>query len=58
MTESKRCPFCGSDDVRAETLDEGGIYLYCCNCKIEQPLYPNINKAIEAWNRRADNEID
>lgn len=55
MTESKPCPFCGSDDVRAETLDEGGIYLYCCNCKIEQPLYPNLNKAIEAWNRRADN---
>lgn len=53
--ELKPCPFCGSTDI--DFIDDDWVgYVYCTNCGVETPNYKPSTGAVEAWNRRADNE--
>lgn len=58
-TELKSCPYCGGDDICIEEQEEyhshGRFFLYCGDCYASGPLRKDSKKAIEAWNRRADN---
>lgn len=72
MTKLKSCPFCGGEAMATfanESVDytdkKGNInftrFLYTvvcrdiyCGCGIG--AYEDVNMAIEAWNRRADND--
>ena len=66
--ELKRCPFCGGEATPVY-IEKGSRYtsnvLYlqksgtikCKKCEIELPRrYSKITKAIETWNRRANDE--
>lgn len=56
MTDKlKPCPFCGGV---AEFVLEGAVVgrVRCKNCHISQFLLQPIEQAVEAWNRRAENE--
>ena len=63
IMELKPCPFCGSTDVyisfRYPLLGEGLRMLVVCNCcGCMTAQCRNEDKAVEAWNRRSDNEAD
>ena len=54
----RECPFCGSEAVIHESI-EGRYYIMCSVSKIctvipSTLVYSNLNDAVEAWNRRAD----
>ena len=63
--ELKPCPFCGSKAIthacaelcneEARIIYRGTYGVHCISCGIATPPYRNGEKAIEAWNRRADN---
>ena len=59
MTEElKPCPFCGSDNVHLSHWT-GQAYVYCANCMVRTEVYLHGSceeKAIEAWNRRAERD--
>ena len=63
MNNLKPCPFCGSQDVDT-TMDcmFGNFYVKCFNCYavIPEPSSTNYTEkeAIEAWNRRVNDETD
>lgn len=61
----KCCPFCGSEDVELTSI--GGAksiyqsWIYCKKCNAEGPTKSNLlidskEEAIEAWNRRVNND--
>lgn len=55
----KPCPFCGSDEVEVEHNAHGEFWCYCPACYSRTGTYDQENGytlAIEAWNRRADND--
>ena len=57
-TELKPCPFCGG---KADILIFEGerVYIECRRHCCEQAIiYPNKELAIEAWNRRAEDETE
>ena len=60
MSELKPCPFCGGEGCVQEhvfiglTSTFGVVCLDCC-CETRQFYYTK-EDAIEAWNRRADDE--
>ena len=59
--ELKPCPFCGSDDIDYGIMSgtmKGFDYIQCQNCGAEVRSINNGKyiEAIEAWNRRADND--
>ena len=62
MAELKPCPFCGSNAFIAEwnyDLAPGNVLTHCveCNgCHSTTLEYGTEEEAIEAWNRRTDNE--
>ena len=57
MAELKRCPFCGG---KADLVLKGGSYMVKCrSCPaavITQYVHQTEEEAIEAWNRRAEDE--
>ena len=59
MAELKPCPFCGGRAFCRWT-DEGMekesylFYVECDNCYITTTYFYDKEKAIEAWNRRAE----
>ena len=60
-TELKPCPFCGGKSELWESKASNG-YLYgyairCVICKSRTKIYNEIEYAMDAWNRRADNEM-
>jgi Lar family restriction alleviation protein len=67
MAELKPCPFCGGEatPVYCENVNSyTSNILYvskrgtvkCKRCELRLPrVYRRVSKAIEAWNRRADN---
>lgn len=59
MEKSKllKCPFCGSDKIRI--ISNGVSYhVNCDQCECQTTRYRKKDKAIEAWNRRADDGKD
>jgi len=66
MINLKPCPFCGGEAtlVHISRMGYDGSVVKChgCNCQIEgkwfrvSTSYASDEKAIEAWNRRADDE--
>lgn len=70
MDELKPCPFCGeyasifvsTNDNLFVPIDERlGLNYHsvrCHKCRCGTGLYRDIEKAIEAWNRRMKNETD
>lgn len=59
--ELKPCPFCGCDDVwpvqvEDEPYGAGEWYVSCPCCDTRGPLKYTEENAIEAWNRRAEEE--
>ncbi len=58
MNELKPCPFCGGEDVKANTWTIGiTMELYdvsCTSCRCTSAWHSKKSKAIAAWNRRAN----
>ena len=67
MSELKRCPFCGSEDIYS--VDDGrdnsnlGIHratewaIGCKSCRIPEAIsHISKQEAIESWNRRANDQ--
>lgn len=46
------CPFCGSNNTRAEVMSHGWA-VYFNECEAEGPPRERRTDAIAAWNRRA-----
>ena len=57
-TELKPCPFCGEFACKAIRLplhgEELRYKIVCSCCSIQTVAETDIDKAIEAWNRRAE----
>ena len=60
MTDLKPCPFCGSKNLSC--FNDGYlIQIFCNACGARTGLHqhdPKCDKAVEAWNRRAENVKD
>lgn len=61
--ELKPCPFCGGEAIIHKRAydNRGGLphdfTVYCDKCHASvRHYYPTEKEAIEAWNRRADND--
>ena len=56
MKEFKKCPFCGSDDIRVIFKIENGspktFRAVCMNCCAEGPFHLSEQTAKFAWNIR------
>ncbi len=63
-TKLKPCPFCGGKGVLNNEENRIVSFVKCVQCGAESGLvrvsaeYCADDKAIEAWNRRAENETD
>lgn len=60
MAELKPCPFCGSENVFVGERPIGNYenifyFVKCDDCYCQTSSFRKADKAIEAWNRRADN---
>lgn len=60
QNELKSCPFCGGEAVLGTWRDEykclNPSVVHCSGCHVETKVYPRKKEAIEAWNRRANDE--
>ena len=60
MIELKPCPFCGGEAILfADTFDDGKIFVvnaHCDSCGATGNDFHDEKQAIEAWNRRVENE--
>lgn len=52
--ELKPCPFCGSEDVSCDRLEDV-YYVECWDCSAKVETYNGIEDAIAGWNSRAIN---
>lgn len=59
MADLKSCPFCGGSAFIPKS-DSGDLlpWVVCIECGVETEYCETVEKAIEAWNRRADNAAD
>ena len=55
MTDLKPCPFCGEKIIGLHGVGYA-IFVQCPFCGATFPMFDTVEEAIEAWNRRADNE--
>lgn len=69
MIELKPCPFCGEEAVIISGTALNGkypsFYIKCNSCEIQTLAYvdmecdlKSLEKAIEVWNRRANDKVD
>ena len=57
MDKLKPCPFCGSDNMGVYEHSypmEHYYFVFCNECKAESGNFETKEKAILAWNRRAE----
>ena len=54
MNELRKCPFCGGEAELFEVFPGRFYAVVCPHCVVETTYYETSEKAIEAWNRRAD----
>ena len=54
----KRCPFCGGYVNINMFKYAKECYLCCSQCGTEQPIYHSIEEAIEAWNKRVNDDTE
>ena len=52
--ELKPCPFCGSDDVSCDILEDV-YYVECWDCSAKVESYNGMEDTIAGWNSRATN---
>ena len=64
MDELKSCPFCGGNALLSHDYDGiGASYIRCEKCGVESIRFlrsfeiASDEKAVEFWNRRADNGL-
>ena len=58
MSKPKPCPFCGREAVIVKSW-ESGSYVRCSNgykCGARQDWFDSEKEAIEAWNRRVNDD--
>ena len=52
----KPCPFCACEYIEIYKTDKIGLYIaQCMICGAKSGIRENAERAIEAWNRRANN---
>ena len=64
MTELKPCPFCGGTNTKMYSQKDSSLHGFIhlcdgfddCMVKVESRLFSTEEEAIEAWNRRANDE--
>ncbi len=56
METIKKCPFCGSSNIRIDDVVWGMYWAVCLECGAKSGDKASRKKAIEAWNRRADDD--
>lgn len=60
MSDLKPCPFCGGEaDCNNNAVMQGGKLKWateCLGCGVITDCFDTKQEAIEAWNRRADDE--
>ena len=59
MAELKPCPFCGDDKIKVMMRNPWHgenitYYVICYHCGSRTALHDENQRAIEAWNRRAE----
>ena len=58
MAELKPCPFCGGEAKLDHLVKSSIVWCKCCMASTKSmefsPEYASDEKAIEAWNRRAE----
>ena len=52
----KPCPFCGSKHIDITNFGEVMWFIQCDDCNATFPECDTKKEAIEAWNRRANDE--
>ncbi len=52
----KPCPFCGSDSLYIPENPVFDYYVRCNNCQSRSNSFENAERAIEAWNRRTNDD--
>ena len=52
--ELKPCPFCGSKEVYLDKPDTHCFYVFCANCGVNGTTANTRERAVKAWNRRAE----
>ena len=64
MAELKPCPFCGGDALLSHDYEGiGSSYVRCRKCGLESIRFirsfeiASDDRAVEFWNRRADNDL-
>lgn len=56
MDKLKPCPFCGCNNINIRK-GKYAWYIECCNAECNANIVKTLKKvAIEAWNRRQNNE--
>jgi len=60
--EPRACPFCGGTEFAVRKVGENdrqawlGAYVHCAGCPANVYGFPTIEAAVEAWNKRIDEE--
>lgn len=52
----RNCPFCGSENIDITDHYQTVVFVQCDDCGATFPHFDSKQEAIEAWNRRADND--